>query len=379
MKNVLICYDAANYASRCVIMGVQKFVTQKGDWNAKVLSFPEVLTADIVRRAPADGYNGILLPLLAEPGVIDAIAKTPLPVSLRGIDHALIPQRKKAVAVVSIDDMAVGAMGARHFLGLGKFSSYAFVPHADAPYWSEERMKGFSRELKRHGIGTTVLSGGGTQEEIADLPKPAAIMAAWDYKAIEVMGHARKAGFAIPDQVAVIGVDADPIICGFSNPPLTSIEPGFEQMGYEAASALDAMMCGRRLNSIGRISCSPKGIVERASTYFLPTGQRLVDKAKAIIQQEATKHLSVRGLSIRLKVSPQLLALRFRQYEKTTPLDMIVETKLEAAKHLMKNPGIKLDSIARQCGFSSKNRLFHVFKQHFGMTIGEWRNQNGHQ
>ena len=373
MKNVLVCYDAANYASRCVIMGVQKFVTQKGNWNVRMLSFPEVLTADIVRRAPTDGYNGILLPLLAKPGVVDAIANTPLPVSLRGIDHVLMPQRKKAVAVVSIDDMAVGAMGARHFLELGKFSSDAFVPHTDSPYWSEERMKGFSRELKRHGISTTVLSGGGTPQEIADLPKPAAIMAAWDYKAIEIMGSARKLGFSIPDQIAVIGVDADPIVCGFSHPPLTSIEPDFERMGYAAAAALDAMMCGRKLNSISRISCPPKGIVERASTYFLPTGQILVDKAKAIIQQEATKHLSVRGLSIRLKVSPQLLALRFRQYEKTTPLDLIIKTRLEAVKRLMKNPGIKLDAIAKQCGFSSKNRLFHVFKSRFSMTIGEYR------
>ena len=143
MKNVLMCYDAGNYASRCVIMCVQKFSTQKSDWNVRVLSFPEVLTADMVLRAPTEGYNGILLPLFTKSDVANAIAKTPLPVSFRKIDHILTPQRKKNVAVVSIDDIAVGAMGARHFLGLGKFNSYAFVPHTDAPYWSEQRMNGF--------------------------------------------------------------------------------------------------------------------------------------------------------------------------------------------------------------------------------------------
>ena len=375
MKNVLMCYDAGNYASRCVIMGVQKFTTQKSDWNVRVLSFPEVLTADMVLRAPAEGYNGILLPLFTERDVADAIAKTPIPVSFRKIDHMLTPQRKRKVAAVSIDDMAVGAMGARHFLGLGKFNSYAFVPHADAPYWSEQRMDGFVKELKRHGIRATVLLGGGTPQEIADLPKPTAVMAAWDYKAIEVMGYARKQGFSIPEQVAVIGVDADPIVCGFSHPPLTSIEPDFERMGYVAAAALDAMMSGRKLNSVNRISCPPKGIVERASTYFLPTGQSLVDQARTIIKIEATRGLSVKALSVRLKISPQLLALRFRQFGGTTPQNLILQTRLEHAKRLMKNPKIKLDAIAEQCGFSSKNRLFHVFKERFGMTICEFRAQ----
>ena len=73
MKNVLLCYEAANYASRCVIMGVQKFITQKGDWNVRVVSFPEVLTADMVRRAPNGGCDGILLPLIAGPDVAEAL------------------------------------------------------------------------------------------------------------------------------------------------------------------------------------------------------------------------------------------------------------------------------------------------------------------
>ena len=231
----------------------------------------------------------------------------------------------------------------------------------------------FVEELKRHGIRATVLADGGSPQEIAALPKPAAIMAAWDYKAIEIMGYARKAGFAIPEQIAVIGVDADPIVCSFTNPPLTSVEPGFERMGYAGAAALDAMMCGRKLNSAIRIPCLPKGVIERASTSFLPTGRALVDRATTIIAQEAANGLSVGALSARLKVSPQLLALRFRQFKQTAPRELILRTRLEKAKKLLKDPAMKTESVASQCGFSSKNRLFHVFKERFGMTVGEFR------
>ena len=371
MKNVLMCTEANNYASRCIFTGVQKFVASKGDWNTYMVSFPDVLTAEMVERAAAEGFDGILFPFITEPGVVEALAKTPLPVSTLG--HRPIPRRKKAIAVVDICDRDVGAMGARHFLGLGKFNSYAFAPHADSPYWSEKRARGFVEELKRHGIRATVLADGGSPQEIAALPKPAAIMAAWDYKAIEIMGYARKAGFAIPEQIAVIGVDADPIVCSFTNPPLTSVEPGFERMGYAGAAALDAMMCGRKLNSAIRIPCLPKGVIERASTSFLPTGRALVDRATTIIAQDAANGLSVGALSARLKVSPQLLALRFRQFKQTAPRELILRTRLEKAKKLLKDPAMKTESVASQCGFSSKNRLFHVFRERFGMTVGEFR------
>lgn len=372
MKNVLMCTEVNNYASRCIFTGVQKFVASKGDWNTHMVSFPEVLTAEMVRRAPAEGFDGILFPLLTEPGVVDALAKTPLPIATQ--EHRLIPRRKKSIAVVDICDREVGMMGARHFLGLGKFISYAFAPHTGSPYWSENRERGFVEELRRHGIRATVLADGGSPQEIAALPKPAAVMAAWDYKAIEIMGYARKAGFAIPDQIAVIGVDADPIVCSFTNPPLTSVEPGFERMGYAGAAALDAMMCGRKLHGVNSIPCPPRGVIERASTSFQPTGRVLVDRAMTIIAQEATNGLSVSALATRLKVSPQLLALRFRQFKRVVPRELILQTRLEKAKKLLKNPSMKADAIAAQCGFSSKNRLFHVFKDRFGVTMAEYRN-----
>ena len=193
MKNVLVCYRGYNYASRCVISGVQKFVSQKGDWLVRLVSFPETLTADMVRRAPSQGFNGILFPNFAEPGVEDAIVDTPLPVVVGNIAYTRIQQRKKDIAVIDICDREVGAMGAQHLLSLGRFNSYAFAPHTDAPDWSEDRRKGFIAELRRHGVKATVLAGGGTSQEIADLPKPAAVMAAWDFNAIAIMGHAQKA------------------------------------------------------------------------------------------------------------------------------------------------------------------------------------------
>ena len=46
---------------------------------------------------------------------------------------------------------------------------------------------------------------------------------------------ARNAGLRIPEHIAVIGVDSDPLICDFTDPPLTSVAPDFEGLGFAAA------------------------------------------------------------------------------------------------------------------------------------------------
>ena len=334
MKNVLIRYSAQNYASRCVLTGVQKFIAHAGDWITRIVSFPELLTGDMVRRASIDGCDGILFPDVRRPDVARAVEKSLLPVSLSVDVYKYISRRKNAISTIDLCDEEVGRIGARHFLKLGNFKSYAFVPHP-----------------------------------IAALAKPSAIMASYDYKAIEIIGYARKAGFEIPKQIAVIGVDADPIVCGFSNPSLTSVEPDFERAGYAAAAALDAMMRGQKLKGVNKVICKPKGMVERASTYFLPTGQTIADQAQIIIANEATKGLSVNSLAARLHVSPQYLSLRFRQFFHMSPREMILQTRLENVKQMLTGSEARPNSIAAQCGFNSANRLFHLFKERFGVTM----------
>ena len=376
MKYVLICYSPKNYASRCVLTGIQKFVAHTGDWIMRPVSFPEVLTADMIRRAPENKFDGILFPDVKSADVARAIAESPLPIALDSPRFKCIPSRKNAIATVDICNREVGRLAARHFLELGTFMSYAFAPFPDAPIWSKDREKGFISELARHDIRATVLTNGGTPAEIAALAKPSAIMASHDYKAIEIMGYARKLGFAIPNQIAIIGVDADPIVCGFTNPPLTSVEPDFERLGYAAAAALDSMMRGRKLNGINKVCCPPKGIVERESTFFLPTGHALVNRALTIIANEASNGLSVKSLAARLHVSPQYLSLRFRQFKQTSPRELIIQTRLDKVKSMLRDSMAKPNTIASQCGFSSANRLFHLFRERFDMTMHTYRAQN---
>ena len=71
------------------------------------------------------------------------------------------------------------------------------------------------------------------------LPRPAAVFAAYDIRARHVLEAARAAGLAVPADVAVIGVDDDPLLCETASPAITSIAMDTEDAGYRAAAALE--------------------------------------------------------------------------------------------------------------------------------------------
>ena len=375
MKNVLLGFNVDNYAARSTLAGILKFASRKSAWELRIATAPDRMTADMVRRAPAEKIDGIIANDVADETVARALAETPLPISLIECADRLVPERKTNIARACTRNPEIGALGARHFLDLGRFRSYAFAPHQSGAPWSVERQAGFIDEMAKHGICPEILTGA-LNKEITKLAKPAAVMAAWDYKAIEIMVCARKAGLKVPDDIAVIGVDADPLVCEFTNPPLTSVAPDFEGLGYAAAEALDDMMCGRRRRTCTKIYQPPKGIVKRASSHYLPTGRSLVDRAKAIIEKDAANGLTIKALALRLNASPQLLSMRFRQFGDVSPHELITHTRLEKVKAMLISSNAGLADIASQCGFNSANRLSHLFKSRFGITLTTYRSNH---
>ena len=50
---------------------------------------------------------------------------------------------------------------------------------------------------------------------------------------------------AAAEEIAVIGVDNDDVLCSLSDPPLSSVVPDAERIGYQAALLLAEMMAGQ--------------------------------------------------------------------------------------------------------------------------------------
>ena len=65
-------------------------------------------------------------------------------------------------------------------------------------------------------------------------PSPSASRC-YDIKAQQLLDVCRGNGLAVPEEIAVIGVDNDPVLCSLTTPPLTSVIPNTHRAGYEAA------------------------------------------------------------------------------------------------------------------------------------------------
>lgn len=371
MKKVALGIEINNNAGRGILGGILKYISNRSQWHIRLLSYPETLSATSVRQLMANGIDGLIVNHVGDEATARELKAIPIPVSFIDVDHPFIRKRRTKTAFIGNKNEVIGSLGAKKFLSLGKFRSFAFISHPKGPSWSETRQSGYCTELKKHGINPLVLVDAFT-DRLMRLPRPIAVMAAWDYKAIEILETCRELGLRVPDDVSVIGVDADPLICGFTNPSLSSVAPDFERLGYCAAAALDAMMSGRKTKEPNNILCHPKGLVERASTRFLPPAAALIHHAKEIIERDAVHGLSVQDLAMRLGVSQQLLALRFRQYEKMSIRDTILETRLGHVKELLKHTKRNFAAVAKESGFNSANRLAHLFKDKFGLSLGEY-------
>src|SRR5438093_7737802 len=113
---------------------------------------------------------------------------------------------------------------------------------------------------------------------LKDLPKPVGLMACNDIRGQQVLNACRASGVAVPDDVRVIGVDNDEVLCELADPPLSSVAPNTERIGYEAASLLDQMMRGRKPPS-QPVFIAPVGIVTRRSTEVLAIEDRHIAAA----------------------------------------------------------------------------------------------------
>lgn len=380
-KNVIVCVSLAHAAERDFLSGVFRFLDEGHNWKVRIVQehppFSEKSLGELERRGGADGiiisdaYRGDLIPALVDTAIPLAVVSG---VAFQKT-HPLIARRKPTF-VVHNDNTSIGRLGFRHFCDCGKFNSYGFVPTERGVIWSDEREESFVRAARSAGFRAKAFrkSADALGAWLADLPKPAAVMVAYDELASDVLAACEREGLAVPRQVAVLGVDNDPLVCRSATPPLSSVLPNHEGMGFLAAKGLDELMSGKSRRSTPRhVTLAPHRVVQRESTGTVAPAATLVDRAKAIISAEAVRGITVEALAQRLHVSRRLAELRFREIEGSTISKAIAARKLEVALHLVKTTKYPLARIAEECGFSDAKHLTHRFSARYGRPPRDFR------
>ena len=369
MKKVLVAYSANNVAAREFIIGVFNFVNGGNEWSIQMLGNPYDIGPETVAGATRDGIDGILTGFNKVTPGYEALLDADIPLVLNNFPPELPPPVRRNIGIVHNDEIAIGRKCATHLRSKGSFRSFAYVPDKEKSWWSTYRQRGFRLELSKHGLRCATFRDGKSPlgDWLKSLEKPTAIMATNDVTGTRVIEACRAAGIDVPEQVAVIGVDNDEIVCNGIRPTLTSLHPNHVEMERRAAEELDRIMNGKRRSS-SPILIPPIRIVERASTEKVPPAGFLIKEALAYIAEHATKGITASDVAKHLKVSPSLLRLRFRTVQGKSVRDLILDARFSAVNDLLKATKYGLDHIALKTGFSSANLLSHEYKARFGIS-----------
>jgi LacI family transcriptional regulator len=300
-------------------------------------------------------------------------AKVPI-VNIGNLSHPRIPR-------VTSDNAAVGRMAADYFLQRG-FKHFAFYMRENTP-GEQERMAAFRDRIQASGHRFYKIDCTATPQppsnfsrwlakELSNLPKPIAILAEYDDRAIEVLDACVTGNIPVPEQIAVLGVSNDPLRCDFAPVPLSSIDDDEELIGYEAAALLGQLMKGKAPASKS-IYILPKGVVNRQSTDILAVDHPLVASALRMIWEHYTEPINAKHVGAAIPMSSRRLHDAFLHHIGHSMADEITHKRLERAQNLLMETDKKLSEIASLSGFTSEERMSKVFKHVLGVTPGSYR------
>ena len=380
IRKVAVSLKLSDASWRDFLTGFFDYAKRKTHWDIRVVQSAE----ELERTAP--GCHGIVTGIRPSSRVLAACAKNPTPLVAIGAEWNL-NRKGLAVAYIRNDNESIGRFCAQHFHSLGKFAAAGFVPSNDSDDWSAAREKGFLGNFRAVEKSTfRPVAEPGSDKDIAalaawliSLPKPAAVMAAWDMRAVHVLSACRLGHLKVPEQVAVIGVDNDPLLCDFTTPPLTSVAPDHILEGQLAAETIDRMMrCSTTshiLNSATHILNTAKKMVERESAKPISPVAALIAHALAFIDAHAAENIKATDVVSALGVSRSLLDLRFREFQGETLSHAITARRLKEVAHRLQKTNLSIRAISAACGFSNVNHLKNLFRRKYSMSMRDWRRQ----
>jgi LacI family transcriptional regulator len=343
----------------------------------------EALPASI-KRWRGDG----IISRVESDDVATAVESLSLPtVDLRGI------YRLPGGAVFDTDPAATAALAAEHLLERG-FRNLAYCGFPNVVF-STRRGEAFVEYLRERAIEArsygsspnpkTPQGGPLAQERYGEmhvehlvpwllgLPKPAGIMACNDVRGRQIVTACEMANLKVPEEIAVIGVDNDEVICELSNPPLSSVIPDTYRLGYEGAKLLDRIMNHTEPPPEETILIPPKGVQTRLSSDFLAIPDQELVAALTYIRENACEGINVDDVIECCQISRSTLERRFIKYLGLGPKEHIQRTRFERVKTLLLETDYDLFQIARLTGFRTTAHLVSAFKSRSGTTPGQYR------
>jgi LacI family transcriptional regulator len=376
VKSVALLIETSNAYARALLDGILRYTRATIPWSLYV---PEQERGALPPAWIANWQGDGIIARIESEAIAQKLSSLKIPiVDVSAARHA------PSTPFVETNDEKIADLAVQHFIERG-FESFAYC--GDPGFaWSTLRRDQFARRLgDRGGIlhefeSTSRLSPDYSWNAersklgkwLQQLPKPIAVFACYDIKAQQVLQVCREVKIAVPESVAVLGVDNDRLLCELCSPPLSSIIPDAVQTGYRAAALLDRMMAGHDVPPEGHL-IDPLGIETRQSTDVLAIPDAEVAMALQFIRENHWRGIDVSDVLKDSKLSRRVMDKRFRATIGRTPHQEIVRLRLERVKRMLLETELPLAEIAVRCGFENPEYMPVVFRREIGQTPSQYR------
>lgn len=294
-------------------------------------------------------------------------------------------QRFTDIPNITGNYLKAGRMGAEFFIRKG-FRNFAFYGYHDA-VWSLERCEGFRQVLAEHGLekNLSIYEKQSVDDVWFDeappllawlksLPYPTALLACDDNQGNRITEICKVNNLRVPEQISILGVDNDKIICNISDPPLSSISQNIERGGYEAAALIERLY-NKEESHPKDVVIEPMAIVNRLSTDYYPTSDPYILSVLQYIHRNLTNRIQVDDLVTLVPLSRRLLEIRFRQATRQSIHQYISTLRMERFAQLLKGTTDPVTDVAAKVGIDNIKNLSRQFKLIKGCTPQEYRKQ----
>ena len=377
IPRVAIMIETSRTCERAFLQGIARYSTLLGPWT--VYHKPQFYLKSRKVRP---------LPLLREWGVQGIIAcDTDIDKEMLESDIPIISLAVKNILpnIVNVigDVVKPGHMAADYLLECG-LNNFAFCGINDF-YWSEGRMKHFQNRIKQAGFETYSFvepntlynrTWKKTQAALSNwlnhLPKPIGIMTCADDFSQHVVEACKINNIKIPEEISIIGVDNDDMVCLFSNPTLSSIALNFQHAGYEAASLLDKMM-KKQKTAKQDIMVHADRVVERQSTNILKIDDEEVVNALRYMQANAKYAIQVSDVVNATNCSRRSLELKFTQHCGGSINSKIRHYRIMLICQMLRKTDMTISQIALKIGFANISHLSRYFHNSMKISPSEYR------
>lgn len=378
MKRVLILIDYSSEFSRRLLKGLIQYSKDHGPWmfyrlptyyktlhgKEGIVEWAQEWKADaIIARWDHEGTN--------------LLSTLNIPVLLQNYK-----ERSPYFSNLTGDYIGTGEMAAKFFIKR-RYRNFAFYGNKGV-VWSRERAEGFRREVEKSGgnyyyFESENLSGEewGTSyieldEWLLSLPKPVGLFACDDSFALRVSQICKINNILIPEEISLLGVDNDELICHLSDPPISSIVTDVEKGGYEAGRLIDRMISGE-IKEPFNIIIQPTRFELRKSTEKYDIENEYISQVVNFIEDNFTTDIDIEGLTGLVPLSRRNLEVKFKEEMGTSIYQFILSCRIDYFANLLLTTDRTLFDLALESGFNDCKNISRIFKKMKGYTPIEYR------